>query len=378
MTRPASEWTRSVIDRQRFQEEQQALAHVWTFLGLTREVQRDGDWIRASIAGRSVFVQRFGEDLRGFENLCAHRFYPLRHEDKGNGPVICDYHHWQYNRDGVSVGIPKCTELYGKAPHQLGARLRSLELSTCGSLIFGRFPSPYATESLEEFLGDASVILEAMSRMTVAPHYTSGSIHANWKLNMHVSLDDYHSPAVHPSTFGRGGYLNVARCRYVRIGKHSAFLLTKDKGGFDKLLAGCRDGTYRSQHYFILQILPDLVVSHVDADRPFWFINIQQYAGTAVDRTFFRSWSFPAPFDAEFSRFGKATRWISDLVRRPLYRYYYERVLREDVTVCERLQKVAHQIDAQPLLGALEQRIAWFEESMDNLRRSEKKVIQTN
>ena len=38
-------------------------------------------------------------------------------------------------------------------------------------------------------------------------------------------------------------------------------------------------------------------------------------------------------------------------------------VFREDNEVCERIQKIAHQIDAAPKIGALEERIGWFEDS---------------
>jgi phenylpropionate dioxygenase-like ring-hydroxylating dioxygenase large terminal subunit len=367
MTLWTSDWARSVVDQETFRREQHRLTHVWTFLGLTQDVTRDGDWIRASIADRSVFVQRFGHELRGFENVCAHRFYPLRHEDKGNGPVVCGFHQWRYNRDGESIGIPMCTELYGKPPDQVRARLKCIEIETCGQLIFGRFAAPRATPSLKAYLGDVFVILEAMAQTNSKAHYTSREINANWKLNMHISLDDYHNPAVHPTTFGKGGYLHVSQCQYVRIGAHSAFLLTKDPTGFDKLLSGCRDGSFRSQHYFVLQVLPNLVISHVDADQPFWFVNIQQFSALEVDRTKFRSWSFPSPFDANFSWVARTTRPLTDLLRRPIYAYYYERVVREDITVCERLQRVAKQIDRPPLVGALEQRIAWFEESIRSL-----------
>jgi phenylpropionate dioxygenase-like ring-hydroxylating dioxygenase large terminal subunit len=205
---------RSLVDSQTFRDEPQNLAHVWTFLGLTQDVARDGDWFRASIATRSVFVQRFGEELRGFENVCVHRSYPLRNEDKGNGPVICGFHGWQYNRDGLAVGIPMCTELFGKPPHAVAARLKQIELAICGALIFGRFPAPDATTTLQEFLGNAGPILEAMTRFPNAPYHLRKTIRANWKLNMQVSLDDYHSPTIHRTTFGRGGHLRADRVRW--------------------------------------------------------------------------------------------------------------------------------------------------------------------
>src|SRR5260370_2238755 len=118
MTPPASnampaDWARALVDPNAFAAEQARLAHVWTFLGLTRDVARDGDWFCASLATRSVFVQRVGAELKGFENLCAHRFYPLRHADKGHGPIVCGFHHWRYDNDGRPLGIPLCEEAFG-------------------------------------------------------------------------------------------------------------------------------------------------------------------------------------------------------------------------------------------------------------------------
>jgi len=72
--------------------------------------------------------------LRGFENVCAHRFYPLRTKDKGNGPIRCGFHHWQNSKDGLAVGIPKCQELYGVSPRELDARLKPVEIAIYGSL----------------------------------------------------------------------------------------------------------------------------------------------------------------------------------------------------------------------------------------------------
>src|SRR5260221_3026828 len=105
-----ADWARALVSPDAFAQEQARLAHVWTCLGCTQDLARDGDWIRGSIATRSVFVQRFGRELKGFENLCAHRFYPLRTAERGNGPVVCGFHHWRYNKDGQALGIPACED----------------------------------------------------------------------------------------------------------------------------------------------------------------------------------------------------------------------------------------------------------------------------
>ncbi|MBM3798375.1 MAG: Rieske 2Fe-2S domain-containing protein [Acidobacteria bacterium] len=362
------EWARTLVDQQAFRDEQRRLEHVWTFLGLADDVARDGDWFRASIATRSVFVQRFGDALRGFENLCAHRFHPLRREAKGNGPVICGFHHWHYDREGRAIGIPICKVVFGKPPHELGARLRGIELARCGQMIFGRFPSPAATESLEDYLGVVFPVLEAMVPAGSRRLYAERPIRANWRLNLHISLDEYHGPAVHPTTFGRHGYArSMSRHRYFRLGAHSAFLNSDDERCLEKLLLGCRDGNYRPDYYFVFQILPDLIVALAEADSSFWFCNILQYSPVAHDRTAFRGWSYPAPFESVHPWIARATRPVTGIFRRRIFHHYFKCVVNEDAAVCERIQDVAHQIDAIPMLGAQEERISWFEEAIREL-----------
>src|SRR5205823_3790343 len=131
---PFTNWPDTLIDPARFREEQARLARVWTFLGFAHDVAQDGDWFRATIATRSVFVQRLGDELRGFENRCAHRSFPLRNADKGNGPIVCGFHNWRYDKNGEAVDIPLCG-VFGASPGELAARLNPIEIDTCGSLI---------------------------------------------------------------------------------------------------------------------------------------------------------------------------------------------------------------------------------------------------
>ena len=361
-------WAEELIDPEAFRKEQARLAHAWTFLGIANDVERDGDWFTATLATRSVFVQRFGQELRGFENVCAHRFYPIRQGPRGNGPVVCGFHHFQYNRDGRAVGAPICKAVFGRLPHELGAQLRPIELATCGAMIFGRFPSSGASQSLEEYLGDAFPIMSAVAEIKGRPMTMERSVRAHWKLNMHVTLDDYHGPSIHPSTLGRHGYIpSMEMRRYFRLGANSAYLFSEEEDCFERLLAGCRDGSYRSSHFFVFQILPGLVIAHVDADRPYWFCNIMNYSPVSPDLTLFRSWSYPAPFLSDFTWAHRISRPITDPFRRPIYSHYFRRVVNEDISVCERIQEVIHQVDRAPILGAQEERIAWFEQAIGEL-----------
>lgn len=363
----APDWARTLIDPRAFAHEQRCLAYAWTFLGFTEDLAKDGDWFRTTLATRSVFVQRFGAELKGFENVCAHRFYPLRTKDRGNGPIVCGFHHWRYDGNGAAIGIPRCQEQFGTVSRALGARLNPIEIATCGTLVFGRFPAPVKRESLEEFLGAGFPILAALSRSRAAPHALSMPVAANWRLNLHISLDDYHTVALHPTTFGKSGHVRRENISYDRFGRHSAFLNTSKPDAFAEMSAACADGSFRATHYCIFQFLPNLIVALLRSDGAFFHCYVQHSVPVAHNRSVQRIWVYPAPFPADHAWPARWTRLLSNPIRNRLLPRYVRRVGREDNEASERLQEVAHQVDKPPFLSAVEERVGWFEQAYRQL-----------
>jgi len=344
-----------------FQREQEALRSTWTFLGLTIDLPRDNDWFRATLGGRSVFVQRFGDTITGFENVCPHRFFPLRTTESGNGPVICGFHHWHFNRRGDAVGIPNCREVFGATPREVKARLRPVEIATCGTLIFGRLDAAPDAESLENFLAGCADILTAFSRAPTHVQRFGRQVDANWRLMMQITLDDYHGVAVHK----RPTNARSSEFRYWRFGAHSAHV-----GRGDDTLASmaeeCRAGHHQPTGYRIFNIFPNLAMSIFHA-RPYWYVHIQQFVPLSATRSRWRCWTFAAPFPAiQETPISRLMRPLTEPFRARLVRYSTERIGNEDHVACERLQEVAHQAGPHPLLGGQEERVGWFREAYEN------------
>ena len=362
MKNALANWASALTDENAFNREQTQLGRFWTLLGVTHDLAKDGDWIRATLGGRSVFVQRFGDTFRGYENRCAHRFYPLRNADKGNGPVVCGFHHWRYDQEGTAVGVPMCPELFGVAPRALNARLTPIEVATCGTLVFGRFAEAGLDETLDAYLGESFPILEAITR-TIALPYTHGrSVKANWKLCNQITMDDYHIVAVHHKQH----YHSNADLQYIRFGMHSAHFV----GHADSLASmsqACRAGNYRPDHYRIFNIFPNLAVSLFRAsfkDAPHWYFNVQQFVPVSPASCEHRGWFRRAEFIQDER--GGIEPFLQPVIepwRARAVRFYQDRTAREDHDACERLQSVAHQIEGEPILGSQETRIGWFEEA---------------
>lgn len=362
---PFKNWPDTLYDPELFQREQDRLARVWTFLGFKHDLARDGDWFRASIATRSVFVQRFGDELRGFENRCAHRSFPLRNADKGNGPLVCGFHHWRYDAEGRAVGVPQCIPLFGVPPAELGARLAPVEIALCGSFVFGRFAAPGDNQTLRQYLGDGFDILAAISNSPQPPKLVTRTVEANWRLCFHANVEDYHPPVVHPGTFGKGGYPKPERINYFRFGWHSAFFVNPETDALTRMAAECREGTWKSQNYRVFQLFPDLTISHLRAHWENWFIVVVQYVPLSPTRSTMRAWYYPAPFPSRTPApwYDRLTRPATNLFRKFAMSYVVARVLGQDNVICEGQQSIAQQLSAAPILGALEQRLAWYEEA---------------
>jgi phenylpropionate dioxygenase-like ring-hydroxylating dioxygenase large terminal subunit len=282
----------------------------------------------------------------------------LRTADKGNGVIRCGFHHWQYNKDGLAVGIPKCKELFGVTPRELDARLTPVEIETCGVLVFGRFAGPGATQSLKDFLGPGYDIIRTLCVTEKAPHYLERKVAANWKLCYQVTLDDYHIVAVHPTSFGKDGYMDVKRIRYFRFGAHSTFL---EGGTVEQMAAQCAKGNYKPRNYCIMQYFPNLILVQSPVVYN-WYVILEQYVPQAHDRTLLRAWYFPAPNSPPVVKWWRCLKQKLAAPFIPLgMRLFWPKILKEDHDVCELQQTIAGQIGGTPILGLQEERIAWFE-----------------
>lgn len=362
-----ADWLAAVSDPAAYRREQDRLRFVWTFLGFTSDAPGENDWFRSTLGGRSVFVQRSKGGLHGFENRCAHRFYPIRTEDRGAGPILCGFHHWRYSPDGRAFGIPKCQDLFDALPVELGARLRPLQIATCGDLIFGRFPSDDFTEPLEDFLGPAFQILRSISAGSVHGLGNAVDVRANWRLCVHLALDDYHLAAVHPTTLGKNGYLDPQFVQYQRFGLHSAYIYSHGSYSIEDVSRACAEKSWSTMDYLLINIFPDFSILHLSVLDTYRFILASRSISVAHDRSRMINRMYPFVPGRDAPRLSGWKRALNNPVSKAVAMRIASsvqgRVMREDLGVAERLQETAPQVDGPPILGRFERRIEWYEEA---------------
>jgi phenylpropionate dioxygenase-like ring-hydroxylating dioxygenase large terminal subunit len=331
----------------------------WALLGPAEWVAADGAWMTGRVADREVFVQRFGERLVAFENACSHRFSQIRTSRRGCGPIQCPYHGWTFNAQGVPVGIPHCRELFGVAPHQLAARrLQPIELTAIGQMVFGRLPGTVREERPGASFGRWSALFAALDRRSLELFGESEqTIRANWKLGFQNTLDEYHITAVHPKSFGSGGWLQPGQFRYQVDGTHHAMVLKRAGLGdidADAVVRAIADGTPLPVDYAIYHFFPDFLVGFV-AGR---IVMVTRYEAIDVGETRVRTYLF--------DMLPPGGRSLTAQKRSAMANYVVT-VLEEDREAVERWSKGLRQAWAMPLHGLQEQRLTHFERSWASL-----------
>ncbi|MEX7468220.1 aromatic ring-hydroxylating dioxygenase subunit alpha, partial [Mycobacterium adipatum] len=175
----------------------------WLYLGHESEIPAPGDFVRRSVAGRSLIFVRSAKtsQIRALHNTCTHRGATVCRTDSGNGKVFqCFYHAWSFNTDGDLVGVP---DRQGYGP---GFRMEEMGLRPVAAVesyrgfVFVTF-DPDA-ESLVDYLAGARDYLdllvdESESDWEVVKGSNQYSINANWKLLVENSIDGYHAAPTH-------------------------------------------------------------------------------------------------------------------------------------------------------------------------------------
>lgn len=334
-----------------FDAEMSALAgSSWHFFCTTDDLANVNDWVRRKVFGVDVFVQNFIGDLRGFHNVCQHRGFPLRREERGNGTVQCFLHGWAYSPDGVPLGVTRNKDLFGLTREQKAAlALPEIRVASVGRFVFVALQA--SVPPIEEFLGSYAAILRAISNSMRSLRYRwTGPVHANWKLYNEVTLDDYHVVYVHPTTLSADP-VATHRLFYERHGLHSHMFARRDAdwrfaGFWDDVAAGKFDFT----GYKIQQLFPNLIVVTKDHWVLVTLLTPQGPALTQADDLMFdmNEHVVDDPLTAE--------AWDA-----------HRLIAAEDSSVVEELQQTIAQFARRPTYGFMETRLAWFHEAYEKV-----------
>ncbi|UUF12253.1 MULTISPECIES: aromatic ring-hydroxylating oxygenase subunit alpha [Flavobacterium] len=334
------------------QENNMLFKKVWHFVGFRSDFLNDNDFIALKIAGTPVVVQNVRGEIKSFLNVCSHRFSIIQQEASGNRPLVCPYHGWAYDKNGIPSGIPKKPLFKKFSKEELcEMKLKEFKISFCGDLCFVSLDEDIAP--LEDFIGVFYDELKTMSlslgnRIDV----NSMEINANWKVIVENTLESYHVGLVHAETLAK---LEPSGLDFAFDKNNSSWTsdlnIVKDKGGYKKINTHYSPRSYDIEGYKHILIFPNLLISSTHGIS----FNYSLIEPITPDSTKFTSYVFTtATADSE------KTPIVIKAFEESLIGFNRE-VFDEDKTVCQLVQQGVRHTNLSGKLSDEEERVHHFQ-----------------
>jgi choline monooxygenase len=331
----------------------------WQFAAMADELASDRDYVCVDRLDSAVVLQNFRGEIRAFENVCSHRFNRIQPGDRGNRPLICAYHGWNFGVDGYPRGMPRRETFAHVDPETLC--LDRFAVERCGPFVF--FRQGNSGPDLRTYLGRFYDVLEQVGAC-FGTEIDSATIphEANWKLLVENVLECYHCSVVHQQTFGKMLGLGKAGITdAVFDGPHSSSHFPRTQISSEerrkKALAYLDSRGFVHDSFFHIYIFPNLFISSTQG-LSFY---VGQALPLAAGRTDLRFRLFEPKLELT-----RAQRAAQDLVNgngSALGRA----VIEEDRTILEQVQRGIALGSRSGAIGTEEVRIAAFMSAYEHL-----------
>jgi choline monooxygenase len=170
----------------------------WHPLAVKSDLAKPGDFLTLDLLETPILIRNFDGELRAFLNVCPHRHSRLTNKAKGNTEKLrCQYHGWEFNKDGGTGKIPDAKAF--RPWDRENSCLTRFRVNTCGELVFVNFQE--TGPSLREWLDPVWEPWQSFGGAYRFAGMWEKEFPCNWKIVLENSLESYHIPQVHPTTF---------------------------------------------------------------------------------------------------------------------------------------------------------------------------------
>ena len=311
-------------------ENKNIFSGTWNYIGTTDDFINQNDFITTIIDELPVVVQNLKGEIKAYKNICSHRHSIIQTEAKGNRMLMCPYHGWAYNENGVPNGIPK-KPLFKFTDEELEClKLREFKLEICGKLVFVNVNNDAA--SLKEYLGE-KVYMEVehiSNNFGELVDVNEMVIDANWKILVENTLESYHVNLIHTNTFLK---LGASGMDFEFHGHHSVWnaglKVSENEGKQEKVHRPYQNRGYKISGYKHIVLFPNVLISTTYGVS----FNLSFIAPINENSSMFRSFVFITKVDKELENKSALEKMYADSLVD-----FNRQVFAEDKAICEKVQ----------------------------------------
>ncbi|MEM7225443.1 MAG: aromatic ring-hydroxylating dioxygenase subunit alpha [Pseudomonadota bacterium] len=194
-----------------YRREHEAIFYrAWWYQCHVSDLPNPGDFHCGTVADQGVFIVR-GQDghLRAFYNVCSHRAHPLLEGAGNKRLIVCPYHQWSYQTNGTFCMARGRDSLKDWYPEN--ADLKPVRVEDYGGFLFVNL-DPDAVplkDQAPQFLRDIAACCPRLDEL-LRVERREFDVAANWKTLVDNNHECYHCAVNHPSLMELVDYENNA------------------------------------------------------------------------------------------------------------------------------------------------------------------------
>jgi phenylpropionate dioxygenase-like ring-hydroxylating dioxygenase large terminal subunit len=312
--------------------------------------EKKHSYILREIWNQPWIIWRTSEgQLRAYLNRCRHRGMKLLSETKGcTSKIVCPYHAWAYDQEGVCTFIPEQKEAFPTIELKQ-TRLKTREIIEQGGLIW-LLPERASKKNFQKFLGPLQPHLENWKLQNHRIHSLEESeVNANWKLIHEAFLEAYHVPFIHHETLAPATISHTWLMDDYGLHSRAVYPLKRLKED-----PNCEQMPLRRYTSIVYQIFPNTLISF----QPFHTI-VMSFWPIKTDKTRVQTSIMVSEEDASSS---------SALVDRDTE--FVKKGLAEDFSTTEKIQEaISGGIEDALIAGRYEGQIEKFHRQLKSSQR---------
>lgn len=336
------------------EENRKLFSSTWNFVCFTQDLINEDDFVTIAIGEVPVVVQNIRGQIKAFKNVCSHRHSIIQVENKGNRPLMCPYHGWAYDKNGIPKGIPK-KPLFNFSTKELEClKLKNYHVEICGTLVFVNVGGD--VPSLKNYLGEIYPRVEKISSsFGELLDVNKIIIKANWKILVENTLESYHVNLIHEETFKR---LGAEGMKFSFSNVHSIWeaplKLKENDDKVQRVHKPYQNRPYKIDGYEHLLLFPNVLISSTYGIS----FNLSSIIPLDSESSLFTSYVFITKAFSEKTE--KSS--IQSMYEKSL-KEFNRRVFDEDKQICEKVQIGVRYSSYDGELSEEEQRVCEFQKA---------------
>lgn len=316
----------------------------WIIACHINEIKNRNDFKTLDYYGESIIIYNIKDEFVAYKNVCAHRGSKIKIKKYGNEVFDCLYHGWTYNKDGVLISGPQIRDAFSQRQLK-NKRLLKMKIELCGNFIFvSDFSNKQKLENyLSKHFNEIKKLSTKFGNLVSSKRYIWK---CNWQIAIENSIDEYHGPILHKSTFKKILDLKPTYSYSSKISEMNMPLQEDYVKFFSKILAKTNflKGD-RYKHYFIFPI--STIATTMDL-----FCYLQRYIPIDENNSIIETDIFIPEI---FINNQNKTNFIIDSAKK-----FNEEIFNEDKEICESIHNNSKNGYKYSNIGKFEQRISFF------------------